>query len=445
MVVPYGRPVRDGHVAFVASGGNCPGLQQLVEEAYAAVKRADEDRRFFGLRGGLIGALKGDDASLVEVTEANLVPKSSFDPPVVSFGKGGPGHDPDTTAKVVRFFLRNGVRYLVYWGGNVSLSVAGSIYKAAEKIAAEEGEENRLSLVCLPKSVDNDAHLPPQYSSIGFMTAARALSTQLTDLATDARNSENLVHAPVLHGNQVGFLTERASRLSLTPLYIVPEMLDQNTSFEFMIDIIVGSVLKRAAQAQPAYHHMVPVAEGVLGKFNPDSCPGLRAALVGRSEGIAANKFPLCERIHDALEPRLKQFLPGVSTRCRSDYYGYTARGSSVLHETDRLMTRVLGEAAVAALLQGQSGVVVIGNSRDAQIITLEQMNGNGNGIERVLDPKELAVLQHWHRSRDVRLLPSDLEMGSPRLAKMAQNANMEPQAFRDHFMPVAIWGTRFE
>jgi 6-phosphofructokinase len=322
------------------------------------------------------------------------------------------------------------------WGGQFSLANLANTAAAAARVGAVEGMQLRVG--GLVKSIDDDASIPPGYHSIGFSSASAALARTLKNLMRDARQSDTLIHVPVLSGNQVGCLTEAAARGAGCPLYIIPERLPKRCSLQLVLETIFGAWLKGAIRDQPSYHLVVPIAEGILGSLDPASCPGLKEARDRYREGVTANHFPLPTIIQDQLGAMFAELsLPhGIKVSVRSAYHGYAARGSEA-NSTDREMASLHVTTALRAMAQGESGRVYYGSGQHCHSLVLTGLlTEDGQGRERQVDLKDPVIAAHWNAIRPHRLTSEDLS--HEQLARIAAFLQLPTKDVQDRFDLVA-------
>ncbi len=434
-----------GRVLLVASGGACPGGQAILEAAYdfvrGAIDPSGKPLELLTARGGMARVLAGDASCLSVVTRDNIRPMSPCSAPILSFCKGGPTSDDASQVELCRALRRFDIRYLLVWGGQFSLSNLANTVEVAARLAQAEGDAARLFIGGLVKSIDNDAAIPGGMDSIGFVSAAKVMARTLKGLARDAQNSDTMVHVPILSGNQVGHLTERASRMADLPLCIIPERLAEGTPLNFIIDIIIGAWLKGAIRNPAVTHLVVPIAEGVLARLDERSCPGLAEAKRRSHEGVTANHYPLSVAFQDAAQLVFAQIKnpPTGKISLRSAYHGYAARGAEA-DSLDIEMARLHASTALDALARRATGNVYFGTQHSVTSAPLASLRRpDGRGMERGVDLSDRVVSTYWSAHGSWRLQPADLEGES--LRRICEILGLDQERTRERFGPVANWG----
>jgi 6-phosphofructokinase len=450
-------PVVEGDVLFVASGGRCPGKQRILEEIYARIGAVSAKNnmpiRLWTARGGMSLIHEGDSSCLTLVTEANLKVRSPADAPICSFGTSGPSGLKEEWVPIVHLLLSRGIRYFIQWGGDYSTASTLGLIEAIEDVVASGGK--RLYFVCMLKSVDNDVSgLKDWHQTIGFSSAVATMAKNLRRLFFDAQDSESYVQIRFVQGNQVGHLCSESSRLAGVPMYLIPEFFKGRAPVtrDFLRDIILGSWLKGAISTPARYHSLIPVAEGMINVLDEGDWPGLkeaRAAAAAKSsvatEGASAKDFEFDRQLYNAVASAFDglNLSNKRKIKVRMTPADNIARGSNT-NEIDQGLAKMHSGVAVDAVLNGGSGLMVVGTGLRAEALKItDVLPGGLEDIEpRPVNVEDRGVQQHWSQFSSYRLMPQDLVGDS--LSRMAKVIGCSDEKFVERFQAVADWGDQY-
>jgi ATP-dependent phosphofructokinase / diphosphate-dependent phosphofructokinase len=162
-----------------------------------------------------------------------------------------------------------GVTHLVSIGGDDTAFSANKVYKSSQ---------GRIRVAHVPKTIDNDIPLPGWMPTFGFETA-RELGTELAVALGDDAKTTSRWYIVVSMGRAAGHLALGIGKAAAAHLTLIPEEfagrpvrnhsqetpkeeLDGFVRFEELVDIIMGSILKRRAVGKE--YGMVVLAEGLI-------------------------------------------------------------------------------------------------------------------------------------------------------------------------------------
>ncbi|MFQ5502953.1 MAG: 6-phosphofructokinase [Phycisphaerae bacterium] len=196
------------------------------------------------------------------------------------------------------------LRHFAELGATHLLTIGGDDTALSARFVAE-GSKGRIRVVHVPKTIDNDLPLPGDVPTFGFTTARHLGSELVANLMEDARTTERW-YIVVVMGRHAGFLALGMGKSTGATLTLIPEAFPPDLSFEHLVDVIEGSMIKRRAMNRP--YGVAIVAEGLayrlgdreelehlLGKKVPlDAAGHLRLAEV-----------PLARMLTDELKRRL--------------------------------------------------------------------------------------------------------------------------------------------
>ncbi|HUM16290.1 MAG TPA: ATP-dependent 6-phosphofructokinase [Candidatus Nitrosotalea sp.] len=320
---------RPRHIGVVTAGGDCPGMNAALRAVVkAAVARHDIRVTgfldgFAGLMGDRARPLGFDDVSGIVALGGTLLGASNRDDPfrVPTEQPGGPAYV-DRSDAVLATAARHGIEALVVVGGDGSLTIARRL------------EAKGLAVVGIPKTIDND--VPGTDITLGFDSALTIATEAIDRLHTTAASHHRVMVVEVM-GRQAGWIALEAGLAAGGDVVLIPEI-------PFRYDAVAAGILARARRGRR--FSIVVIAEGA-------PCPGggtvVRQIVAGSPEPVRLGGVGAV--VSHALEAL-------VPFEVRYVVLGHVQRGGSPT-PFDRILAARFGAAAVSALAEGGSGVMV--------------------------------------------------------------------------------------
>jgi 6-phosphofructokinase 1 len=326
------RPIR--RIAICTGGGDAPGLNAVICATVTAA--ADRGWECVGIRDGFTGILQPE-----RYPKGGVIPLSLEQVSGISHlggtilgttNKGNPFHYPvplpdgtigeiDRSGDILDYFSREGIDALVSVGGDGSLTIANALHRKG------------LRVVGVPKTIDND--LDKTFTTFGFDTAV-AVATECLDRLHSTAESHQRVMVVEVMGRYAGWIALHAAIAGGAHACLLPEI-------PFDLTKVAQKVQQRDAQGR--LYSIIVVAEGA------QSTSGERALLAPAEVGHAERLGGIGEQVARELGA-----MTGKDTRVV--VLGHLLRGGSPT-SFDRLAALRFGTAAVRALEDGLSGVMV--------------------------------------------------------------------------------------
>jgi 6-phosphofructokinase 1 len=268
--------------------------------------------------------------------------------------KGNPLHFPmkmpdgttkymDLSGEILEFFARKEIDALVSIGGDGSLTIANALHQKG------------LRVVGVPKTIDND--LDKTFTTFGFDTAV-AFATECLDRLHSTAESHQRVMVVEVMGRYAGWIALHAGISGSAHAILIPEI-------PFDIDKVAAKI--RARDAEGRMYSIVLVAEGA------EPIHGHREILAPAEIGHAERLGGVGDRVARVLEERTGKDVRVV-------VLGHLLRGGSPT-AFDRLAAMRFGSAAVRALDEGQSGIMVALGFPNVNYVALEEVAGRMKGV----------------------------------------------------------------
>jgi 6-phosphofructokinase 1 len=234
--------------AIVTCGGLCPGLNNVIRSIVLTLYHAYGVRNILGIRYGLQGFIPQYGHSILELTPEVVSEINELGGTILSSSRG-----PQNISEIVDALERMNIGILFLIGGD-------GTFRAAAKISDEiEARHDRISVIGIPKTIDNDILYLSR--SFGFNTAVSIAAEVIGCAHVEANGAPNGIGLVKLMGRESGFI---AANAALDKRYanfvLIPEAdFEMEGPFGFL------SVLeKRLAERK---HAVIVVAEGAGQKY----------------------------------------------------------------------------------------------------------------------------------------------------------------------------------
>jgi 6-phosphofructokinase 1 len=338
-------------IAINTGGGDAPGLNAVIRAAtLAALNRGWE---CYGIRDGFNGIFfpeRYEDGGAMRLTRDRVRGIAHLGGTILgTTNKGNPMRFPlqmpdgsvkeiDRTGEILEYFAKKQIDALISIGGDGSLTIAHALSKRGLKV------------VGVPKTIDND--LDKTFTTFGFDTAVSFATECLDRLHTTAESHQRLMVVEMM-GRYAGWIALHAGISGSAHAILLPEI-------PFDLDKVAEKIRKRDEYGRG--YSLVVVAEGA------SVIDGQRAVMAPAEVGQAERLGGMGEQVARALGKKT-----GKETRVV--VLGHLVRGGSPT-SFDRLAALRFGAAAVRALDEGQTDVMVSLSFPNVQYVPLEQVAG---------------------------------------------------------------------
>ena len=338
-------------IAICTGGGDAPGLNAVIRAAVIAALHLGWE--VYGIREGFNGIFfpeRYPDGGLVRLTRDKVRGIAHLGGTILgTTNKGNPLHFPlkmpdgtikeiDRSDEILEFFAKHSLDALISVGGDGSLTIANAL--------AQKG----LKVVGVPKTIDND--LDQTFTTFGFDTAV-AFATECLDRLHSTAESHQRVMVVEVMGRYAGWIALHAGIAGSAHAILIPEI-------PFDLDKVAAKIRHRDQIGR--LYSLVVVAEGAQAVHGQRHL--VEAAEVGHAERLGG--------MGGAVAKVLEQHT-GKETRVA--VLGHLLRGGSPT-SFDRLAALRFGAAAVRALVEDRSGVMVALGINGVNYVPLAEVAG---------------------------------------------------------------------
>ncbi len=334
-------------IAINTGGGDAPGLNAVIRAAtLSALNRGWE---IVGIRDGYHGLLMPEeypDSGLIALTRDRVRGITHMGGTILgTTNRGNPLKFPvmdqrgnvkevDRSDELIRLFRKHKIDALICVGGDGSLSIAN--------VLAKKG----LRVIGVPKTIDND--LDKTVATFGFDSAV-AFATECLDRLHSTAEAHQRIMVVEVMGRYAGWIALNAGTSGSADAILIPEI-------PYDLTKVAAHIEQRAKRGR--HFAIVVVAEGA-------KPIGGEVSVVEREIGRAERLGGIGEQVAQQLEE-----LIGQDTRCV--VLGHLLRGGSPT-TFDRLLSLRFGSAAVRALAEGESNIMVALDPPVVRYVPLEQ------------------------------------------------------------------------
>ena len=320
-------------IALSTGGGDAPGLNAVIRAV--ALSSAERGWECIGIRDGFNGLLMPEQfprGGLIPLNRDSVAGITHLGGTMLgTTNRGNPMCFPvpqpdgsfveeDRLDELIAKFEAAGFDALVTVGGDGSLAIANELARRGMRV------------VGVPKTIDND--LDKTQMTFGFDTAVSFATECLDRLHTTATSHRRVMVVEVM-GRYAGWIALHAGIAGNADIILIPEI-------PFEIAKVAEAIIERERRGRT--YTVVVVAEGARARGGEVS---VRPREAGQAERLGGIGDKVAKQIHE---------LCGKETRCV--VLGHLLRGGSP-SSFDRLIGLRFGAAAVRALEEGHTGVMV--------------------------------------------------------------------------------------
>jgi 6-phosphofructokinase 1 len=334
-------------IAISTGGGDAPGLNAVIRAAVlSALQRGWE---CYGIRDGFAGILAPKEyhnGGVIPLTRdvvrgitsqgGTIIGTTNRGHPMryPTLGPDGKIYERDRMDELVSGLAAYGIDALISIGGDGSMEIAAALSRKGVRV------------IGVPKTIDND--LDGTVSTFGFDTAVAFATDCLDRLLSTAQAHQRVMVVEVM-GRYAGWIALHAGIAGSAHAILIPEV-------PYNLESVAAKIIKREEEGR--LFSIVVVAEGA-------KPVGGNVSVVGKEAGRAERLGGVGEKVAHAL-----QELTGRETRLV--VLGHLLRGGSPT-TFDRLLALRFGAAAVRAIDEGQSGIMVALDPPVVKYIPLEE------------------------------------------------------------------------
>ena len=404
-------------LAILVGGGPAPGINSVI--GAATIRAILSGAEVIGIKDGFKWIMNGNIDNVLPLTIEKVSRIHFRGGSFIGIARDNPTKDKKNLENTVTSLLRLNVDKLVTIGGD---DTAYSAYKV------QQVGENRISVVHVPKTIDNDLDLPHGICTFGFQTARHLGVDIIKNIMVDAKTTTRWYFV-ITMGRKAGHLALGIGKAAGATLTLIPEEFpEKKIRLQKIVDILVGSIIKRISYNRP--DGVAIIAEGLVEHLDEQDLEALVGVERDEHDNIRIAEINFGEILKYKVQQRLKEF--GLKMTIVAKNIGYELRCADPI-PFDMEYTRDLGFLAAKFLFDGGSGALVsIQGGRFVPMYFKEIIDPKTKKMKvRMVDPdSESYMIANRYM---IRLRRDDFD-DPHELARFAATANVSLQEFHNQF-----------
>jgi 6-phosphofructokinase 1 len=191
-------------IGILTGGGDCPGLNAAIR---AVVRRAlSLNTEVLGVKNGWQGLVEGDVEPLTRHSITGILPRGGT---ILGTSRFNPSDNAAAIRRIESNWLKYDLNALVVIGGEGTLAAAFEMWR-----------DHKLSLVAVPKTIDND--LAGTDFTFGFDTAVSVVTDAIDRLHSTAESHHRVMVVEVM-GRHTGWIAAYGGIAGGADVILVPE------------------------------------------------------------------------------------------------------------------------------------------------------------------------------------------------------------------------------
>lgn len=407
-------------VGILVGGGPAPGINSVISAATirSIVGGCDVMGIFDGFKWLMEGSmshvkpLSSEEVSRIHFRGGSLLGTS----------RANPTKKAELLEQVLSTLARVGITRLITIGGD------DTAYSA---LKLEETAAGRLSVVHVPKTIDNDLDLPHGIPTFGFQTARHVGVEIVKNLMVDAHTTSRWYFV-VTMGRKAGHLALGVGKAAGATVTLIPEEFRQRpVKLATLVDTLAAAIIKRASEGR--FDGVAVLAEGLVEVLEPQDLGGLDHVERDQHGNIRLSEID----IGDVLKREVSRVLSGfgLTTTIVPKNVGYELRCADPI-PFDMEYTRDLGYCAAQFLLDGGNAAMVSIQEGRFTPIPFKQMLDPTTGRAKVRMVDVASESYQIARRYMIRLAPEDMA-DTQMIGRCASAVGLSADAFRERFRSI--------
>jgi 6-phosphofructokinase 1 len=403
-------------LAILVGGGPAPGINSVI--GAATIRARLEGLDVIGIRDGFEWLMQGDIDHVVPLTIENVSRIHFRGGSHLGIARANPTKDPKLLEATLTSLLRLNVSQLITIGGD------DTAYSA---MMLEKHAQGALRVVHVPKTIDNDLHLPDHVDTFGFQSARHYGAEIVKNLMVDAKTTSRWYFV-IAMGRKAGHLALGIGKAAGTTCTLISEEFPAPIRLKTIVDTLAGSILKRLSEGRR--DGVAVIAEGVVLDIAEQDLEGLQDVERDSHGHLRIAEVNLGEILKAQVQTRLRQL--GIKTTIAAKNIGYELRCADPI-PLDMEYTRDLGYCAAKYLIAGGNAAMISMQGGHFVPVPFEEMTDAATGRSRVRLVDVGSTRYAIARRYMIRLRRDDFE-DPHQLAKLANTVQLSLDEFRREF-----------
>jgi 6-phosphofructokinase 1 len=281
--------------------------------------------------------------------------------------------------------------------------------------------------VHVPKTIDNDLHLPPQVDTFGFQSARHYGAEIVKNLMVDAKTTSRWYFV-VAMGRKAGHLALGIGKGAGTTLTLITEEFTSPIRLKTIVDTLAGAIIKRLSEGRR--DGVAVIAEGLVLDIAEEDLAGLDEVERDSHGHLRIAEVDFGHILKTQVTARLRDL--GIKTTIAAKNIGYELRCADPI-PFDMEYTRDLGYCAAKYLIAGGSSAMISMQGGHFVPIPFNEISDPVTGRARVRLVDITSTRYAIARRYMIRLRRDDFD-DPHELAKLANTVGLPLADFKREF-----------
>ncbi len=404
------------NLGIVVGGGPAPGINGVISAA--TIEATNRGMNVIGIMDGFKWLYRGDTRHTLQLNNKNTWPVHSRGGSILRISRDFPDNPEESFRAMIKALKALKLHYLITIGGDGTSFVAREI---------EKRTKGEISIVHVPKTIDNDLPLPGGAQTFGFETARHWGTEIVSNIKEDARTTGRWYFVTTM-GRHTGHLALGIGKAAGSTLTIIPEEFpEKKLKFSKVADILESTIIKRISQGFS--YGVAILAEGVAGSIDANELSKYECLQNDERGALRLSEIQLGRILQHFVHTELENRK--VDIKIVHKTIGYELRAADPI-PFDAEYTRNLGYSAVKYLMKGGSGALISFYEGKIKPIPLRKIIDPATKRTRVRYVNTKADPYEVGRQYMIRLEKEDLT--PPRVAKLAKAGRLSVDELREKF-----------
>ncbi len=403
-------------VGIIVGGGPAPGINGVISSA--TIEAINEGKQVVGIIGGFKYLFDGDKSCVMPLTIDTVSRLHTQGGSILRTSRDYPDKVKEKFKVLMSTLKQLGIRYLITIGGEGTLFMANWIEREAR---------GTLSVVHVPKTIDNDVPLPGGQSTFGFQTARHWGVEIVNNIMEDAKTTGRWYFITTM-GRTSGSLALGIGKSSGATISLIAEEFRHiDRPLQMAADILTGAIIKRLSMGRD--YGVAILAEGICAVCPTEELSRYEHCELDETGRIRLSEIQLGRVLKNFVKKNLEEL--GISITIVDKNVGYELRAAHPI-PYDVEYTRDLGYGAIRYLLKGGTGSMIVFDEGYLRPIPFVELFDFSSGRVKVRIVDTTSETYEVARKYMIRLEREDFE--GPNLQNLAKVANMSPEKFKKRF-----------
>jgi 6-phosphofructokinase len=403
-------------LAILVGGGPAPGINSVI--GAATIRARLEGLEVVGIRDGFEWLMQGDIDHVTPLTIENVSRIHFRGGSHLGIARANPTKDAKLLENTLTSLLRLNVSQLITIGGD------DTAYSA---MMLERHAAGAIRVVHVPKTIDNDLHLPDHVDTFGFQSARHYGAEIVKNLMVDAKTTSRWYFV-IAMGRKAGHLALGIGKAAGTTLTLISEEFPSPIRLKTIVDTLAGAIIKRLSEGRR--DGVAVIAEGVVLDIAEEDLAGVQDVERDSHGHLRIAEVNLGEILKAQVQARLRDLK--IKTTIAAKNIGYELRCADPI-PLDMEYTRDLGYCAAKYLIAGGTAAMISMQGSHFIPVPFSEMTDVNTGRSRVrlvdISSTRYAIARRYM----IRLRKDDFE-DPHQLAKLASTVQLSLDEFRREF-----------